>query len=166
MATSFTNKADWKSTFHISFRSVLIRSCVRHIYIRPFVLLYTAVIYPDKDFCKLLFAFMLIHTIIIVELWRAKSSSQCRNYQRYSSCRYNERQLIGVTVVRRVRPRAERWCDCAGHRRWKRAGRTLFSNWFGRASAAEWDFIGYPRRRWRRPCPCTLPSCSVLTLQA
>ena len=26
----------------------------------------------------------------------------------YSSCRYNERQLIHVTVVRRVRPRAER----------------------------------------------------------
>ena len=26
----------------------------------------------------------------------------------YSSCRYNERQLIDVTVVRRVRPRAER----------------------------------------------------------
>ena len=46
---------------------------------------------------------------------------------RYSSCRYNERQLIHVTVVRRVRPRAERWCDCEGHRRWKRAGRTLFN---------------------------------------
>ena len=46
---------------------------------------------------------------------------------RYSSCRYNERQLIDVTVVRRVRPRAERWCDCEGHRRWKRAGRTLFA---------------------------------------
>ena len=28
-------------------------------------------------------------------------------YKRYSSCRYNERQLIDVTVVRRVRPRAE-----------------------------------------------------------
>ena len=28
--------------------------------------------------------------------------------ERYSSCRYNERQLIDVTVVRRVRPRAER----------------------------------------------------------
>ena len=28
--------------------------------------------------------------------------------KRYSSCRYNERQLIDVTVVRRVRPRAER----------------------------------------------------------
>ena len=27
--------------------------------------------------------------------------------KRYSSCRYNERQLIEVTVVRRVRPRAE-----------------------------------------------------------
>ena len=27
---------------------------------------------------------------------------------RYSSCRYNERQLIKVAVVRRVRPRAER----------------------------------------------------------
>ena len=40
--------------------------------------------------------------------------------KRYSSCRYNERQLIDVTavVVRRVRPRAERWCDCEGHRRW------------------------------------------------
>ena len=37
---------------------------------------------------------------------------------RYSSCRYNDRQLIDVTVVRRVRPRAERWCDCEGHRRW------------------------------------------------
>ena len=47
---------------------------------------------------------------------------------RYSSCRYNERQLIDVTVVRRVRPRAERSCDCEGHRRWKRAGRTLFCN--------------------------------------
>ena len=49
-------------------------------------------------------------------------------YTRYSSCRYNERQMIDVTVVRRVRPRAERWCDCEGHRRWKRACRTLFSN--------------------------------------
>ena len=38
---------------------------------------------------------------------------------RYSSCRYNERQLIDVTVVRRVRTLAERWCDCEGHRRWK-----------------------------------------------
>ena len=37
---------------------------------------------------------------------------------RYSSCRYNERQLIDVTVVRRARPRAECWCDCEGHRRW------------------------------------------------
>ena len=45
--------------------------------------------------------------------------------ERYSSCRYNERQLIDVTVVRRVRTRAERWCDFEGHRRWKRAGRTL-----------------------------------------
>ena len=27
--------------------------------------------------------------------------------KRYSSCRYNERQLIDITVVRRVRPRAE-----------------------------------------------------------
>ena len=51
-----------------------------------------------------------------------------RDYIRYSSCRYNERQLIDVTVVRRVRPRAERWCDCEGHRRWKRAGSTLFCN--------------------------------------
>ena len=33
---------------------------------------------------------------------------------RYSSCRYNERQLIDVTVVRRVRLRAGRWCDCEG----------------------------------------------------
>ena len=32
-------------------------------------------------------------------------------FMRYSSsCRYNERQLIDVTVVRRVRPRAERTC--------------------------------------------------------
>ena len=59
-------------------------------------------------------------------------------YIRYSSCRYNERQLIDVTVVRLVRPRAERWCDCEGHRRWKRAGSTLFAI----------DLvIGYPRRR-------------------
>ena len=28
-------------------------------------------------------------------------------HERYSSCRYNERQLIDVTVVRRVRPWAE-----------------------------------------------------------
>ena len=28
--------------------------------------------------------------------------------KRYSSCRYTERQLKDVTVVRRVRPRAER----------------------------------------------------------
>ena len=48
--------------------------------------------------------------------------------ERYSSCRYNERQLIDVTVVRRVRPRAERWCDCEGHRRWKGVGRTLLCN--------------------------------------
>ena len=40
----------------------------------------------------------------------------------------NERQLIDVTVVRRVRPRAEGWCDYEGHRRWKRACRTLFCN--------------------------------------
>ena len=57
--------------------------------------------------------------------------------KRYSSsCRYNEQQLIDVTAVRRVRPRAERSCDCEGQRRWKRAGRTLFCNWSGRASAA------------------------------
>ena len=49
-------------------------------------------------------------------------------FKRYSSCRYYERQLIDVTVVRRVRPRAERWCDCEGHRRWKRAGRTLLQS--------------------------------------
>ena len=48
--------------------------------------------------------------------------------KRYSSGRYNERQLIDITVVRRVRPRAERRCDCEGHRRWKRVGRTLFGN--------------------------------------
>ena len=51
-------------------------------------------------------------------------------FSRYSSYRYNERQRIYVTVVRRVRPRAERWCDCEGHRRWKRAGSTLFCYWF------------------------------------
>ena len=34
--------------------------------------------------------------------------------KRYSSCRYNERQLIEVTVVRRVRPRAERWLIARG----------------------------------------------------
>ena len=49
-----------------------------------------------------------------------------RSIIRYSSFRYNERQLIDITAVRRVRPRAERWCDCEGHRRWKRAGSTLF----------------------------------------
>ena len=54
--------------------------------------------------------------------------STCFHVIRYSSCRQNERQLIDVTVVRRVRPRAERWCDCEGHRRWKRAGSTLFGN--------------------------------------
>ena len=53
-------------------------------------------------------------------------SNTDRLIKRYSSCRYNERQLIDVTVVRRVRPRAERWCDCEGHRRCKRACRTLF----------------------------------------
>ena len=36
--------------------------------------------------------------------------------KRYSSCRYNERQLIDVTVVRRVRQRAERSCDCVSPR--------------------------------------------------
>ena len=51
-----------------------------------------------------------------------------RLIKRYSSCRYNERQLIDVTVVRRVRPRAECSCDIEGHRRWKRACRTLFCN--------------------------------------
>ena len=35
--------------------------------------------------------------------------------KRYSSCRYNERQLIDVTVVRCVRPRAERSCDTTTH---------------------------------------------------
>ena len=36
--------------------------------------------------------------------------------KRYSSCRYNERQLIDVTVVRRVRLRAEqRSCDTTTH---------------------------------------------------
>ena len=35
--------------------------------------------------------------------------------KRYSSCRYNERQLIDVTVVRRVRPRAGRLCDTTTH---------------------------------------------------
>ena len=57
-----------------------------------------------------------------------KSGIQTHPVERYSSCRYNERQLVDVTVVRRVRPRAECSCDCEGHRRWKRAGRTLFCN--------------------------------------
>ena len=30
-----------------------------------------------------------------------------------------------------MRPRAGRWCDCEGHRRWERAGSTLFCNGFG-----------------------------------
>ena len=34
---------------------------------------------------------------------------------RCSSCRYNERQLIDVTVVRRVRPRAERSYHACHH---------------------------------------------------
>ena len=38
----------------------------------------------------------------------------------YTSYRYNERQLIHVTVVRRVRPRAIGACHCEGHRRRKR----------------------------------------------
>ena len=65
---------------------------------------------------------------------RLLSSPVCQQYTnsilpiRHSSCRYNEQQLIDVTVVRRVRPRAERSCDCEGHRRWKRACRTLFCN--------------------------------------
>ena len=67
-----------------------------------------------------------------IPLVHRRSSTCCRlakvGYIRYSTCRYHERQLIDVTVVRRVRPRAERWCDCEGHRRWKRAGRTLFCN--------------------------------------
>ena len=80
---------------------------------------------------------------------------------RYSSCRYNERQLIDVTVVRRVRPR-ERSCDCEGHRRWKRAGRTLFCHWFGRASAAERVLSQDPcccRRRTASGFAC--PSCTA-----
>ena len=36
-------------------------------------------------------------------------------YIRYSSGRYNERQLIEVTVVRRVRPRAERRYHASHH---------------------------------------------------
>ena len=67
----------------------------------------------------------------VVDEGRSRGDSDCevgtyvRNiyqvyiYIRYSSCRYNKRQLIEVTVVRRVRPRAGRWCDCEGHRRWK-----------------------------------------------
>ena len=35
--------------------------------------------------------------------------------KRYSSCRYNERQLMNVTTVRRVRPRAERWYHAYHH---------------------------------------------------
>ena len=46
---------------------------------------------------------------------------------RYSSCRYNERQLIEITVVSRVRPPAGRWCDSEGHRRWKRAVGLFFA---------------------------------------
>ena len=52
------------------------------------------------------------------QLISAVGSYLALSAKRYSSCRYNERQLIDVTVVRRVRPRAERWCDCEGHRRW------------------------------------------------
>ena len=37
-----------------------------------------------------------------------RNSTQEYGTVRYSSCRYNERQLIHVTVARRVRPRAER----------------------------------------------------------
>ena len=43
------------------------------------------------------------------------NNSQAFTVGRYSSCRYNERQLIDVTVVRRVRLRAERSCDTTTH---------------------------------------------------
>ena len=49
-------------------------------------------------------------------------------YKRYTSYRYNERKLINVTVVRRVRPRAIGACRFEGHRRRKRAGRVLVLN--------------------------------------
>ena len=42
------------------------------------------------------------------QLISAVGSYLALSAKRYSSCRYNERQLIDVTVVRRVRPRAER----------------------------------------------------------
>ena len=44
-----------------------------------------------------------------------KSTCNESQAKRCSSCRYNERQLIDVTVVRRVRPRAERSCDTTTH---------------------------------------------------
>ena len=46
-----------------------------------------------------------------VPVLREGEYKKCIKYKpkRYSSCRYNERQLIDVTVVRRVRPRAEQY---------------------------------------------------------
>ena len=70
----------------------------------------------------------LTTTCNAMRLWSTERCGEEAKRKRYSSCRYNERQLIDITVVRRVRPRAKRWCDCEGHRRWKRAGRTLFCN--------------------------------------
>ena len=46
---------------------------------------------------------------------KKKNAVRTSSRQRYSSCRYNERQLIDVTVVRRVRLRVERSCGTTTH---------------------------------------------------
>ena len=56
------------------------------------------------------------YEVFDVECWinthiqQQKQADTSIKIKRYSSCRYNKRQLIDVTVVRRVRPRAERSC--------------------------------------------------------
>ena len=60
---------------------------------------------------NILLPYSLFSTIGVVgaamHIVATKSSHSLFFFRRYSSCRYNERQLIDVIVVRRVRPRAE-----------------------------------------------------------
>ena len=67
----------------------------------------------------------------IVPAWLLTPKIGQMNRERYTSYRYNERKLINVTAVRRVRPRAIGACHFEGHRRRKRAGRSVSAHALG-----------------------------------
>ena len=97
VAAFFSGRGLTQSCLNVSFLS-----SVRRFWF--FAVLCTRYMIPDTtiDRCYLNI-FFLVHGTYIYVCTREHSHTR-----KDSSCRYNERQLIDVTVVRRVRPRAER----------------------------------------------------------